>query len=422
MGSMVHGLYWVCSNLAERGPLLLAVDDVHWADEASLRFVSHLARRITDLPILLILSGRPRTPGSGLTRALGGIQPEVLGLRPLSEEAVGRLVRTRMSNAADDAFCRACAHASGGNPFLLAEVLTSLRSDRVRPVAAEAERVADLSPQTISRAVLARLAGLGPGAVRLARALAVLGPVDGLIRPARLAEIELAEAAGIVDALVRESIVTATRPIEFVHPLVRTAVYADGSEVQRATDHKRAALIMAADGTSAELIAPHLLIAEPESDSFVVDALRTAADGALARGAPETAAVLLNRPSPSRPRWPTVVASMPTWAASWACSTARPRPPRSCVPRSTCPTSPSYVASWRWSSGRSWCRPAGTTWRWRPSNGPAVRSATSTPSFPCGCRPRSRWRTSRRWSRPRCGSAGWTGWPCRRPAVPRPTG
>jgi DNA-binding CsgD family transcriptional regulator len=295
MGSMVHGLYWVCSNLAERGPLLLAVDDVHWADEASLRFVSHLARRIADLPILLLLAGRPRTPGSGLTRALSGIQPEILGLRPLSEEAVGRLVRTRMSNAADDAFCRACAHASGGNPFLLAEVLTSLRSDRVRPVAAEAERVADLSPQTISRAVLARLAGLGPGAVRLARALAVLGPVDGLIRPARLAEVERAEAAEIVDALVRESIVTATRPIEFVHPLVRTAVYADASEVQRATDHKRAALILAGDGTSAELIAPHLLVAEPESDPFVVDTLRTAADGALARGAPETAAVLLDR-------------------------------------------------------------------------------------------------------------------------------
>ncbi|HEY0542347.1 MAG TPA: AAA family ATPase [Actinoallomurus sp.] len=294
-GNIVHGLYWVCSNLAERGPLLLAVDDVHWADEASLRFVSHLARRIADLPVLLLLSGRPRAPEAGLTRALSGVRPELIVLRPLSEGAVSRLVRTRMPGAADDAFCRACAHASGGNPFLLAEVLTSLRDDHVRPVAAEAERVADLRPETISHAVLARLARLGPEAVRLARALAVLGPVDGLRQAARLADVEQAGAAEIADALAGESIITATRPIEFVHPLVRTAVYADGSEMQRAADHKRAALILAADGAPGELLVPHLLVAEPSSDPFVVETLRAAADRALARGAPEAAAAYLSR-------------------------------------------------------------------------------------------------------------------------------
>jgi predicted ATPase len=55
LSGVVHGLYWVCSNLAESTPLLLAIDDVHWADEASLRFLSHLSRRVTDLPVLLVL-------------------------------------------------------------------------------------------------------------------------------------------------------------------------------------------------------------------------------------------------------------------------------------------------------------------------------------------------------------------------------
>ncbi|GAA4633497.1 AAA family ATPase [Actinoallomurus vinaceus] len=307
-GSVVHGLYWLCSNLAERGPLMLTVDDAHWADEASLRFISHLARRIADLPVLLLLCGRPRMPGSGLTRALSGTHPEVLVLSPLSDRAVAGLVRERMSGAADDVFCQACSRATGGNPFLLAEALTSLRADRVRPVAAEAGRVEDLRPETVSRAVLSRLARVGPEAVRLARALAVLGPVTDLHRAARLAGVQRPRAAEIADALAQESIITGTRPVEFVHPLVRTAVYADGSDMRRAADHKRAALILAADDAPPETLVPHLLAAEPESDPFVVGALRTAAAGALARGAPETAAACLTRalaepPAPAeRPR------------------------------------------------------------------------------------------------------------------------
>jgi DNA-binding CsgD family transcriptional regulator len=293
LGNMVHGLYWVCSNLADRHPLLLAVDDAHWSDESSLRFVSHLARRIADLPVLLLLCGRPRA--SGVTRALSGVRPEILTLRPLSDRAVSRVVRTRMSEAAEEEFCRACAHASGGNPFLLSEMLTSLRDDGVPPVAAEAGRLAGLRPETIARAVLARLTRLGPDAVRLARALAVLGPVNDLRSAARLAGLAPEAAAELADDLAQESIITETRPIEFAHPLVRTAVHADGSETRRSADHRRAALLLDEDGVPAELIAPHLLLTEPASDPFVVRSLEAAAEAALGRGAPETAVACLGR-------------------------------------------------------------------------------------------------------------------------------
>ena len=67
--SVVHGLYWLCSNVAGRGSLLLTVDDVHWADEASLRFLSHLARRVADLPVLLVLATRPPPPGTAFLTA-----------------------------------------------------------------------------------------------------------------------------------------------------------------------------------------------------------------------------------------------------------------------------------------------------------------------------------------------------------------
>ncbi|MHA6765262.1 ATP-binding protein [Streptacidiphilus sp. PAMC 29251] len=297
LGTVVHGLFWLCSNLADRTPLLLTVDDVHWADEASLRFLSHLARRLADLPVLLLLAGRPPVQGEtgAAARALSGITPHLLRLGPLSADAVQVLVHESLSDEAEDAFCRACVRVSGGNPFLLAEALAGLRADGVRPVAAEVARVEALRPETISRSVLTRLARLGPEAVRLARAVAVLGPAAELRRAAALAGLDLLRAAELVDALAQETVISPGRPIEFVHPLVRTAVYADTSETLRRVAHKQVALMLHAEGAPPEGLAPHLLAAEPAADPWVVQALRAAATGALAQGAPEPAAACLQR-------------------------------------------------------------------------------------------------------------------------------
>jgi AAA ATPase domain len=55
----MHGLFWLTANLAERGPVLIAVDDAHWADEMSLRFALYLGRRVDDLPVVLLIVTRP---------------------------------------------------------------------------------------------------------------------------------------------------------------------------------------------------------------------------------------------------------------------------------------------------------------------------------------------------------------------------
>jgi DNA-binding CsgD family transcriptional regulator len=295
VGAVVHGLYWVCSDLAAECPLLLVIDDVHWVDGASLRFISYLARRITDIPVVLVLAGRPATPGSGLDLALGGLTPVRLFLQPLSEMAVGRLVREILAVEADDAFCRACAKASGGNPFLLAEGLRALSADGVRPVAAEAARVANLRPHTVSRAVLTRLAHLGPEATRLARALALLGPVENLHIAAALADLTTEQAAAAAEALAAEDIITRTRPISLRHPLVRTVIYADSTDLRRSIEHKRAAALLASAGVSPDYLVPHLLATAPENDPRIVEQLRAAAASALGRGAPEIAAACLRR-------------------------------------------------------------------------------------------------------------------------------
>ncbi|EWM18519.1 AAA family ATPase [Kutzneria sp. 744] len=146
-GDVVYGLYWLCANLSASAPLLLVVDDLHWADGPSLRFLSHLSRRIADLPVLLLLAGRPGPVLDGLVgAALGGTAPHVIRLRQLSDEAVGVLVRRDLSAEAEDEFCQACAVATGGNPFLLAEAVTNLRENGTRPIAAEAHRVRSCGP------------------------------------------------------------------------------------------------------------------------------------------------------------------------------------------------------------------------------------------------------------------------------------
>lgn len=295
VGGEVHGLYWLCSNLAETAPLLLTVDDVHWADASSLRFLSHLARRIGDLPVLLLLAGRPRTANCALTRMIDGLEPVVLMLESLSGQAVSRLVRERMSPDAEDDFCLACAHASGGNPFLLHEAISALQAEHVPPVNAEAHRVAALTPERLSTAVLERVARFGPDALRLARALAVLGPCADIRRPALLAGLDQARAADAFDALAAESIVTRTYPAMFMHPLVRSAVYADGTDARRAEDHRRAAQLLRAEGAPLEDFAPHLAASAPAGEPEVVRLLRSAAAQASNTGAAETAAGYLRR-------------------------------------------------------------------------------------------------------------------------------
>src|SRR5262249_61282801 len=57
--AILHGLYWLCANLGRRGPLLLCIDDVHWADQASLRFLHYLGRRVEELPVAVVAAARP---------------------------------------------------------------------------------------------------------------------------------------------------------------------------------------------------------------------------------------------------------------------------------------------------------------------------------------------------------------------------
>ena len=271
-----HALYWLTANLAAERPLALFVDDAHWADAASLGVIAHIANRVAGLPITLIVASREAVPGLEST----------LRLAPLGEDAAAVLVRSVVAGA-DDALCRACHAATGGNPFFLHELVRAMADGAVAP-----DRVADQSPERVTREIAARLATLPPDARSVAQAAAVLGDGAPLRQAAALAEISVEAATAAADVLVAAGVLRSAHPLAFVHPLMGAAVYAGTDSVR---DHGRAARLLTDEAESPERVAAQLLRCPPSGDPWAFDRLVAAARQSAARGAADAVATYLLR-------------------------------------------------------------------------------------------------------------------------------
>jgi tetratricopeptide (TPR) repeat protein len=295
--AILHGLYWLSANLGRRSPLLLCVDDVHWADQASVRFLHYLGRRLQELPIAVVAATRPArsADGSPLLAALAADpSAEVLELAPLSHRAVAELMRLAFGAEVEPAFAAACHEVTGGVPFLVRELVRAIAEERIEPTSAACSRVAGLAPRAVSHSVVQRLSRLSASARQLARAAAVLGEGD-LRLAADLAGVDPATAATAADELAAAEILEEGRPLRFVHPIVRAAAEADLSPGERAGLHAAAADCLANEGASPHRIAAHLLATDPAGDDRVAGSLLSAARTATANGAPDSAVAYLRR-------------------------------------------------------------------------------------------------------------------------------
>ncbi|MGZ4325770.1 MAG: AAA family ATPase, partial [Solirubrobacteraceae bacterium] len=293
--AILHGLYWLCANLGRRSPLLLCIDDVHWADQASLRFVQYIGRRLAELPIALVAAARPaesRDRVPLLAPLAADLSAEVLALAPLSEHAVAKLVQLGLGAEVEPAFARACHDATGGVPFLVQELVRAIAEQGITPTAPAASGVAALVPRAVSDSVVRRLTRLSLAARELARAAAVLSEAD-LRLAAGLAGVDPGAAPTAADELAAAGILEQGRPLRFVHPIVRAAVEADLSAGERAALHAAAARQLADERASSPRIAAHLLATDPAADAWVVGSLRGAAATAIANGAPDSAVAYL---------------------------------------------------------------------------------------------------------------------------------
>ena len=283
--SLVHALFWVLANLADRTPLLVALDDAQWSDAASLRLLAYLARRLDELPVVVVVaaqSGEPEAPQRLLDEL--ALQPasQRIELSPLTAAATAELVRRDVEPGADDAFCAAVHEAARGNPFLALEAARAL---------AAGDDPAGLRSEGVAARVLGRLDRL-PAAAALARAVALLGPDAALGVAAPLAGLKPDLAAEAADGLAAARILEPGRPLQFVHPVVRSTVYASIRPAERAQMHARAARALRDSGASPLRVVPHLMAAEPVGDADVVGALCAAAQE---EPDPRRAAVALRR-------------------------------------------------------------------------------------------------------------------------------
>ncbi|MFD3719171.1 AAA family ATPase [Streptomyces sp. NPDC058674] len=299
------GLDWVVTHLTVRSaPVVLVLDDAHWADAESLAWLTAFAARAEELAMLIMVACRPdEIPADAASlRALMGRQ----GTRPhelasLSTGAVARIVRDTLGENADDVFCRECWAITGGNPFEVVELAMKGRDRGLKPHQENIPQLRDLASAVKGSGLIERMEQLGTSTVRLAWAAAVLGtgiPTGIVGSVAALGEAQTAEA---IDQLHTARILTVlpslrrTDVVEFFHPLIATAVYRSIPPGVRVAMHGMAAQALVDDGHGAAAAARHLLEMHPDGDPWVVQQLRQAARESFSAGAPDAARRYLAR-------------------------------------------------------------------------------------------------------------------------------
>ena len=288
--SVMHGLYWLAVDMSADRGMAIFVDDAHWADLPSLRWLAYLARRLDGVPVALVVATRPaeaEVEAAGAVLAALRADPAAEVLRPgaLSEPAVAELASGALQTPVAPAFARACHGLTAGNPFLVGELLRAIAAERLPAEEASVARLAQLAPDGVAAAVLLRLSRLPPEARAVARAVTLLEPHAEQRYVQELAQVDEAACAVAIDALRDAEILAAGRPVSFVHPLIRQAIATMLGTAERARAHKRVARILDRDA-DVELVASHLAETEPAGDAWVLDRLLSAGSRALARGAP----------------------------------------------------------------------------------------------------------------------------------------
>src|SRR5215212_2421241 len=224
--AIAHALYWLALRLAEGAPLLVVVDDVHWADDPSLRWLIYLSGRVSDAFVGVLVAARSGEPGAAdLVDALA-VDPaaRVRALRPLGGAAVTELVRRQLVDAGEG-FCRRCFELTAGNPLHLRALLAALKPSGPRPDENDLGAGATAAARVLERWILRRLAAMPPRARALADAVAVFEDEVPLEFAASLAALEPAVARSAADLLARADVLRAGDPLGFIHPLLRAAVY-----------------------------------------------------------------------------------------------------------------------------------------------------------------------------------------------------
>jgi DNA-binding CsgD family transcriptional regulator len=272
---------------ATRG-LVLVLDDLHWADEASLELLEALARRPPERAVLIAGGHRPAAELDPLRAALDRAARAIpLELGPLEREDADRLVPAELPPAQRVELLA----AAGGNPFYL-EQLARVPGSAGRGGGGEVLEGGFRVPAGVAASIAEELAALPDQARTLLHGAAVAGEPFDLCLAAAAAGVDLDTALEAVDAALAVELVRPTAaPGQFLfrHPLVRRAIYSAAGERFRLMAHRRAAAGLAARGADPSARAHHVARSAAPGDGSAIELLVEAGDQRMPR-APASAA------------------------------------------------------------------------------------------------------------------------------------
>lgn len=300
-----HSRFWLLDRLGEliqafatRQPLVVALDDTQWADELTALALRTLVPQLSCSPVLWLIARHPAASGTPAQDAVDRLLAEgarSVPVEPLSAADVRRFCRMTLAAEPDPAVL-ALAERSGGNPFLLEQLLSTLVVEgRVVVEDDTASIVEGELPHRFLSAVNRRLRDLTPAARRLLDVAAVLARPFTLHEAAGVAGIPAVRLLAAAEEAVRAGVlVDSGSELAFGHDITREAVYLALPGPVRHTLHREAATVLQREGRPAVDIAEHVLRSARVGDRWAVAVLREAA-AAIAPQAPDTAADLLLR-------------------------------------------------------------------------------------------------------------------------------
>lgn len=280
------GLLGVLRGLADSGPVVVAVDDLQWLDLATAGALRFALRRVHSAPVGLLTALRSSEPAVAVADAFPDERVHCVQITELEPAELGRLLLEQLELPLARPALRRLYRVAGGNPFLALEIARALQR---REIALEPGQVFPV-PVNLRELVRDRLDRLSPASREAALVTAALAQatVERVVQATSAAGVpseglEGAESAGIVE-------LDGDR-VRFTHPLLSSIIYSEASPTRRRELHSRLADVV--DDVEERVV--HLALAATGPDPDVAAALDGAADNALRRGAPETAADLYER-------------------------------------------------------------------------------------------------------------------------------
>lgn len=252
----------VLSREATRAPLLLVLEDLHWADPTSLELLDLLPRRLRDWPVSIIGTVREHEVNPHLNKCIAALRrarvlTEIV-LDPLGDDDVASMIEALLSGGGSHALARLVQSRAGGNPFFVEELLATWSYDRDRMLTHLDVEL----PETVSDTVLRRLSGLSADITAVVQVMSVAGQAADLEMLSSASGLGMAATTAAVGVLQKRGIVElegapGRHRAVFKHALTRDAVHGEIEPATRAALHRSIAqsieLAAQARGTLASL-------------------------------------------------------------------------------------------------------------------------------------------------------------------------